>query len=93
MPNDFGDLLDLGNLLELIKPALTEMVIEGFAQTWRVDFVKRDNVQFRNKTRDVWIVWDGSSQHRWLVESGDRSGRGASLALAVSAARTVGILL
>jgi len=79
-------------LLSLIKPALDEMVCEGFAVGWQIDMVKRDHVEFRN-TVDVWIVWDGSAAHQWMVESGDRSGRGATLALAASAARTVGIKL
>jgi hypothetical protein len=88
----FGDLY--GDLLSLIKPALDEMVCEGFAVGWQIDMVKRDYVEFRNEhVPGVVIVWDGSAAHRWMVESGDRSGRGATLALAASAARTVGIKL
>jgi len=89
----FGDLY--GDLLSLIKPALDEMVCEGFAVGWQIDVVKRDYVKVRNqKLPGVVIVWDNSDYHRWMVASDDdRSGRGATLALAMSAARTVGIKL
>lgn len=81
--------------LSLIKPALDEMVSEGFAVGWQIDMVKRDYVEFRNEhAPGVVIVWDNSDYHRWMVASDDdRSGRGATLALAASAARTVGIKL
>lgn len=82
-------------LLSLIKPALDEMVREGFAVGWQIDMVKRDFVEFRNEhVPGVVIVWDNSDHHRWMVASDDdRSGRGVTLALAASAARTVGIVL
>lgn len=83
-------------LLELIQPALAEMVSEGFAQTWRVSATKADCVTFTSAFRPgVSITWDGSDYHRWMVatDDGEKSGRGATLALAASAARTVGILL
>jgi len=43
----FGDLY--GDLLSLIKPALDEMVCEGFAVGWQIDMVKRDYVEFRRR--------------------------------------------
>ena len=74
----FGDLY--GDLLGLIKPALDEMVCEGFAVGWQIDMVKRDYIQFSNK-RGVWIAWwDDSAELRWTMSSADHQLlRGATL--------------
>ena len=66
MPNDFGDLLDLGNLLELIKPALVEMVCEGFAVGFQVVATKRDTAEFASVgTTGLTFSWDNGRELRW----------------------------
>jgi len=87
----FGDLY--GDLLSLIKPAIDEMVCEGFAVGWQIDSVKRDNVQFRNTTGNVWILWDDSSRFRWLVSSDDGSCSGKTLRDVIAMAKASGIKL
>ena len=66
MPNDFGD------LLEPIKPALTELasegvaVIEGFAVGFQVCATKRDTVEFASVgTTGLTFSWDNGRELRW----------------------------
>ena len=60
MPNDFGGLIDL------IKPALDEMVCEGFAVGFQVVASKRDTVEFASVgTTGLTFSWDGSRELRW----------------------------
>ena len=83
------------DLLDLIKPALDEMVREGFTVGWRVDYTRRDYVEFSNEHKPgVVIGWDDSRMLRWHVSNTEhKSVSAAKLGEVISKAKTVGILL
>lgn len=80
------------DLLELIRPALDEMIAAEPTLVWRVVKVLRDSVEFEREDKFVSIFWDGSARFRWqAVSDGDAGVHfGDTLADAVSAS---GILL
>lgn len=81
-------------LLSLIKPALDEMVREGFAATWRITHTQNDLVEFKSDFRPgVSILWDGSSPRRWAVFGQGPYARGATLAEAARSVKALGVVL
>lgn len=87
MPTDFGD------LLELIHPALAEMVFEGLTVGWMLVATKRDSATFANKA-GVEIEWDNTRALRWSLSASDGPNASArTLAALISLTTALGIKL
>lgn len=80
------------DLLELIRPALDEMIAAEPTLVWSVVATKRDSVEFEREDKFASVFWDGSARYRWMVTvAGDEETHlGDTLADVVAAS---GILL